>query len=172
MRVIEIANPTITREIHVKIKAKDSFVEKDLDNDIIPVAMINRKNLRQRGNGFIKGTGIKNGAVATTLTWDTGNVLAIGSSEEDMACAVIAKQGRIIYEFSMPLFGIMPLVTMEEIADKITELSLTLQEIGTYLEKPYLNIQTIPFTGLPYLRITDKGLVDVKNKKLVPLFVK
>jgi len=183
IRVIEIVNPTITKEIHVKATVKDGFLEKDLNNDIIPVAMINKKNAHQLGKGFIKGSGIKNGAVATTLTWDTGNILTIGSNEKDMASAVnrlidiqggivIVKDGQIIYEFPMELFGIIPLTTMEKISGKIKDLGLKLQEIGANLEKPFLNIQTIPFTGLPSLRITDKGLADIKQKKLVSLFVK
>jgi adenine deaminase len=63
-------------------------------------------------------------------------------------------------------------MTMEKISAKIRELGLKLNEIGARFEKPFLNIQTIPFTGLPLLRITDKGLADIKQKKLVPLFVK
>jgi adenine deaminase len=85
---------------------------------------------------------------------------------------VIVKDGQIIYEFSMELFGIIPLTTMEKISEKIKDLGLKLQKIGANLEKPFLNIQTIPFTGLPFLRITDKGLADIKQKKLVSLFVK
>ncbi|MBA4389991.1 MAG: hypothetical protein C0399_03540 [Syntrophus sp. (in: bacteria)] len=183
IRVIEVVSPTITKEIHIKTSMKNGFIEKDLNNDMIPVAMINKNNSSRFGKGFIKGTGIKNGAVATTLTWDTGNILTTGSSEQDMAIAVnrlidiqggtvIVKDGRVIYEFPMELFGIMSLATMEEISDKIKELGLRLEEIGTYLEKPFLNIQTIPFTGLPFLRITDKGLADIKKKKLVSIFVK
>jgi adenine deaminase len=183
IRVIEIVNPTITREIHVRAIAKDGFLEKDLSNDIIPVAVINKRKVGQRGNGFIKGTGIKNGAVATTMIWDTGNILTIGSDEKDMETAanrlidiqggiVIAQNGKIIYEFPMTLFGIMSLAPIKEIARKTKNLELKLQEIGAGLARPFLNIQTIPFTGLPFLRITDKGLVDVKNKKLVSIFVK
>jgi adenine deaminase len=183
IRVIEIVNPTITKEVHVKATVKETFLEKDLNNDIIPVAMINKRKTRHLGKGFIKGTGIKNGAVATTLTWDTGNILTIGSSEKDMASAVnrlidiqggivIVRNGSVIFEFRMELFGIMPLMTMEKISGKIKELELKLKEIGADLEKPFLNIQTIPFTGLPFLRITDRGLADVKQKKLVSLFVK
>jgi adenine deaminase len=99
IRVIEIVNPTITKETHVKATTKDTFLEKDLNNDIIPVAMINKRETRHLGKGFIKGTGIKNGAVATTMTWDTGNILVIGSSEKDMALAVnrlIEIQGGIV----------------------------------------------------------------------------
>ncbi len=182
MRVIEIVNPTITKETHVTITTKDGFLEKDLNNDIIPVAMINRRNSHHLGKGFIKGTGIKNGAVATTLTWDTGNILVIGSSEKYMASAVnrlirlqggivIVKSDKVIYEFPMELFGVISLLTMNKMAAKIKELEVKLRKIGAHLEKPFLNIQTIPFTGLPLLRITDKGLADIKQKKLVPLFV-
>jgi adenine deaminase len=167
----------------VNAAVKDGYLEKNIEEDIIPIAVINRYNANQMGNGFIRGTGIKNGAIATTLIWDTGNILAIGSSERDMAAAVnrlielnggtvISQSGKIIYEFAMPVFGIMPVASIEEIKEKTIELEIKLKDIGTYLERPFLTIQTIPFTGLPFLRISDKGLVDIKNKKLVSVFVK
>jgi len=183
IRVIEVVNQTITKEIHYEAKTRDGFLEKDLNEDIIPVAIINRRGGRKISKGFIKGTGIKHGAVATTLIWDTGNILTIGSDEKDMAAAVnrlidikggtvIVHNGYVIYEFSMPVFGIMPVARLEEIKDKTKELEKKMKEIGSFLERPFLTIQTIPFTGLPFLRITDKGLADIKNKKLVSLFVK
>ena len=182
IRVIEVINQTITKEIHYEAKTRDGFLEKDLNEDIIPVVIINRRGGRKISKGFIKGTGIKHGAVATTLIWDTGNILTIGSDEKDMAAAVnrlidikggtvIVHNGNVIYEFSMPVFGGMPIARLEEIKDKTKELEKKMKEIGSFLERPFLTIQTIPFTGLPFLRITDKGLADIKNKKLVPLFV-
>jgi adenine deaminase len=134
------------------------------------------------GKGFIKGTGIIDGAVATSLTWDTCNILTLGSSEEDMGNAVnrlieiqggiiISKRGEIIYELPMPVYGVMSLNTIEEIAGKTKAFEEKLKEIGGAFEKPFLTIQTIPFTGLPFLRITDKGLADIKNKRLVSLFL-
>jgi adenine deaminase len=134
------------------------------------------------GKGFIKGTGITDGAIATTVIWDSCNIFTLGSDEEDLKEAVnrlidiqggitISKHGKIIYEFPMPAFGLIPLVSMKEIAEKTKELARKLREIGATFEKPFLTIQTIPFTGLPFLRITDKGLADIKNRKLVPLFI-
>jgi len=182
IRVVEVANQTITKEMHWEAKTKDGFIEKDLDGDIIPVAVINRAGGKKISKGFIKGTGIKHGAVATTLIWDTGNILTIGSDEKDMAAAVnrlidikggvvIVHNGKVIYEFSTPVFGIISVGRLEEIKDKIKELEKKMKEIGSLLERPFLTIQTIPFTGLPFLRITDKGLADIKNKKLVSLFL-
>jgi adenine deaminase len=182
IRVLHVANPTITREIAIEALVKDGYLEKDLENDVIPIAVVNRRQGKGMGKGFIKGMGIKEGALATTLIWDTCNILTIGSSEKDMRDAVnrlidiqggmvIIKNGRVIYEFPMPVYGLIPLMTMKQSMDKTKELDEMMKSIGTYLEKPFLTIQTIPFTGLPFLRITDKGLADIKNKRLVSLFL-
>ena len=182
MRVLHVANPTITKELIVEASVKDGYVEKNLENDVVPIAVINRRKGKGMGKGFIKGTGIKEGAVATTLIWDTCNILVIGSSEAEMRDAanrlieiqggtVITKKGRVIYEFPMPVFGLIPLMTMKESMEKTKGLDEKMRSIGTNLEKPFLTIQTIPFTGLPFLRITDRGLADIKNKCLVSLFV-
>lgn len=182
MRVIHVANPTITRELVMEARVRNGYVEKDLDNDVIPVAVVNRRHGKGMGKGFMKGTGIKEGAVATTLIWDTCNILTIGSSEKEMRDAVnrlidiqggtvITRNGRVIYEFPMPVYGLIPLMTMKQSMDKTKELDEKMRSIGTYLEKPFLTIQTIPFTGLPFLRITDRGLADIKNKQLVSLFL-
>ncbi len=182
IRVLHVANPTITRELVMEARVKDGYVEKDLENDVIPIAVVNRRRGKGMGRGFIKGTGIKDGALATTLIWDTCNILTIGSSEKDMRDAVnrlidiqggtvITKNGQIIYEFPMPVYGLIPLMTMRQSMDKTRELDEKMRSIGAYLEKPFLTIQTIPFTGLPFLRITDKGLADIKNKRLVSLFL-
>ena len=182
IRVLHIANPTITRELVMDARVKNGYLEKDLENDVVPIAVINRRQGKGMGKGFIKGTGIKSGAVATTLIWDTCNILTIGSSEKEMRDAVnrlidiqggivIIRNGKVIYEFPMPVYGLIPLMTMKESMNKTLEFDEKMISIGTNLEKPFLTIQTISFTGLPFLRITDKGLVDIKNKQLMPLFV-
>jgi adenine deaminase len=182
IRVLHVANPTITRELVMDVRVKDGYVEKDLENDVVPIAVINRRQGKGMGKGFIKGTGIKEGAVATTLIWDNCNILTIGSSEKEMQDAVnrlidiqggtvITKNGKVIYEFPMPVFGLIPHMTMKESMDKTLGLDEKMRSIGTSLEKPFLTIQTIPFTGLPFLRITDKGLADIKNKRLVSMFL-
>ena len=182
VRVIKLSSQTITEEITWKPTVRNGYLEKDLNADIIPVSVINRYDASRQGKGFITGVGIKNGAIATTLIWDTGNILTIGSSEEDMAIAVgrlidlqggtvIVKDGAVIFEFPMPAYGTMPLATIDEIAEKTKEMEHKVRQIGITLERPFLTIQTIPFSGLPFLRITDKGLADIKNRRLVPLFV-
>jgi adenine deaminase len=182
VRIIKVVDATITREAEANLAIKDGYLEKDLSRDILPVAVINRNDRRKMGRGFITGTGLNKGAFATTVTWDTGNILVIGSSEAEMAIAVnrlielqggfvICSGNETIFEFPMPIFGYIPECSMEEIRHRTKELELKMAEIGSIFPRPFLNMQTIPFTGLPFLRITDRGLADIKEKKLVPLFL-
>jgi adenine deaminase len=182
VRVIKVLNQTITREIAWKPSVSNGYLEKDLSADIIPVSVINRYDSAVKGKGFITGTGIKEGAFATTFIWDTGNILTMGSSEDDMATAVnrlidlqggavIVKDGKVIFEFPMPVYGTTPLGSVDEIAELTQGLVRSIRLIGVTLERPFLTFQTIPFSGLPFLRITDKGLADIKNRRLVPLFM-
>ena len=182
IRVIEVANETITREGIYPVPQRDGMVVPDPGNDMIPITVINRNAGKRFSVGLIKGTGIKSGAFATTLIWDTCNILAMGSSETDIASAVnrlielqggivIASAGKSILEFPMPVYGTVPLLSMHEIAERTKAIDGKIKEIGATLQKPFLTFQTIPFTGLPFLRITDRGLADIRNKKLVPLFL-
>ncbi|MCX8023515.1 MAG: amidohydrolase family protein, partial [Syntrophorhabdaceae bacterium] len=182
IRVEELINDTISKEYIWEPPIRDGIVQNDLEKDVISAAVIFRGNKKRMGKGFIKGTGIKEGAVATTLIWDTCNVLVVGSNTKDMAISVnrlidikggvvIVKNGQIIYELPMPAYGLIPLDTMEELNKKLRDLDAAMNAIGSSIKRPFLTIQVIPFTGLPFLRITDKGMVDVKKKSLVSLFV-
>ena len=141
VRVIEIANETITKESISELQAGSGYLEKDLAHDILPVAMIHRHDKKKMGKGFIRGTRIKEGAVAISVTWDTCNILTLGSSEKDMALAVnrlidlqggivIVRQGKVIYEFPMPVYGTIPPYGIKEITGKIKALDEGLKAIG------------------------------------------
>ncbi len=182
IRVIHLVNPTITRETEAVLSVRDGFLVPDVARDIVPVAVINRNGGKKMGRGFITGTGIKEGAFATSFVWDTANILTVGSSEADMAAAVnrlidlqggtvVSKGGKIIYEFAMPVYGLIPEFEMKRLAQLTKELDTRMNEIGATIPKPFLALQTIPFTGLPFLRITDYGLADIKNRKTVPLYL-
>ena len=183
VRVEELVNETIAKEFLWSPPVKDGILLNDAESDIAYAAVMNRHNEKQMGKGFVKGTGIKHGAVATTLIWDTCNVLVVGSGTKDMEAAVnrlvdmqggiaIAQGGKIIYELPMPVYGLIPLNKMTELRDKIKALDEAMKAIGSTIKRPFLTLQIIPFTGLPFLKITDRGLADTKTRRLVPLFVK
>jgi len=180
--VMEIFSPTIMKQGIGYLKAENGKLLPNLEEDIIPVFLLDRRSgTKSMGTGFIKGTGINNGSIATSLVWDTSNILALGSDEGDIAMAVnrlidigggmvVVKSNKLIFEFPMPIYGLIPLLNMKEIAKKETELEKALSLIGCKMQRPFLNLQTIAFTGLPFLRLTNKGVVDIKRMKKVSLF--
>jgi len=180
--VMEIFSPTIMKQGIGHLKAENGKLLPNLEEDIIPVFLLDRRSgTKSMGTGFIKGTGINNGSIATSLVWDTSNILALGSDEGDIAMAVnrlidigggmvVVKSNKLIFEFPMPIYGLIPLLNMKEIAKKETELEKALSLIGCKMQRPFLNLQTIAFTGLPFLRLTNKGVVDIKMMKKVSLF--
>ncbi|MCX5805442.1 MAG: amidohydrolase family protein [Proteobacteria bacterium] len=181
VRVEELINETISKESLWEAPVKDGFLQNDISDDIAYAAVINRNDKKKMGKGFVKATGIKDGAVATTLIWDTCNVFVIGSNVEDMTKAVnrlielqggivVSRAGEVIFEFPMPVYGLIAVDPIEKLRDKIKLLDQAMKAIGSSIKRPFLTVQTIPFTGLPLLRITDKGLANVKDKQLVPLF--
>lgn len=179
VRVIEVVNETITKERRLLGIPDEDRMRKE---DIAICSVINRQKGKRYSLGFVKGTGIREGAVATTLTWDTGNILAIGSSAMEIKTAVerirqvqggyvVARDGKIIFELPMPVFGLLSKERMGHIAERSREFEKAVRAIGCTLTRPFLTLQVIPFTGLPFLRITDRGLFDVREKRLLSPFL-
>jgi adenine deaminase len=130
--------------------------------------------------GFIQGFGLKQGAVATSLSWDCNNLVVLGPNECDMAAAVnrlrdvgggmvFSLGEEIVVEIPLPIAGIMSDKPLDELACEINEFEEALKEMGCPLPRPFLALQTLPFTGLPFYRLTDRGLLDIRRCQLLPV---
>ena len=183
VRVLDIVNETITEEIQVELQSQLRNLPAYPEKDILKMAHIykNSHNI-QRALGFVHGLGIRRGAVATSLIWDTNNILVVGATEKEMAFAVnrllehqggfiVVKDERIVAEFPMPICGIISPMRLEEIAQRMTDVEEGCRILGCTISRPFLTLQTLVFTGLPYLRLTDKGLVDIRKREFVDLII-
>jgi len=183
VRVVEIVNETITREAREEMAPKAGHLVADPGRDILKIAVF-QKSRRDSipALGFAKGIGLHSGAIATSLIWDTNNVLAVGLRDEDMAFAVnrltlmgggmVVVQGeQSIAELPLPVCGVISVKPLPEIVREIKEIEGACHRLGSGIRRPFLTLQTFCFTGLPFLRLTDRGLVDVRKMCLVPLVV-
>ena len=178
-----MVNETITREQRAQLQVCQGNLTADPGKDIIKMAHLSRRDAHPRcALGFVHGLGIKEGAVATSLIWDTCNILVIGATEQEMAFAVnrllehqggfiVVKAGEVIAEFPMPICGVISDQPLEAIARQMTEVQEGCRALGCSIPRSFITFQTLPFTGLPYLRLTDKGLVDIKKREFVDLVV-
>jgi len=183
-RVIEvIPGEILTNECILDIDfSKNNGI--DIDQDILKLAVIERhKNTGHKGVGFIKGIGIKNGALAGSVSHDSHNLIVIGSSEEDMVIAAnhikkiggglcVVSEGKVLSELRLPVAGLMSTNSAAEIAKANVELRESAEKIGINEGiEPFMNMAFVSLPVIPVLKMTTQGLVNVNDFKRVDLFV-
>ncbi len=155
----------------------------DLERDIVKLAVVERHhNTGHKGIGFVSGLGLQHGAVVSTVSHDSHNVVVIGTNDEDMAFAVnyilsigggcaAVRGGKVLAEVPLPVAGLMSEQSAETVAAQDEALRQAICALGAPPQNALL--MTTAFIGLPVipaLKLTTRGLVDVTQQKLVPLF--
>jgi adenine deaminase len=183
IRVMELVNQSITAERIKSVGASAGSIEANLYEDLLKVAVFDR----HRGSGtvaigFLKGFGAKLGAVGTTTNLDENTLVVVGSNDDDMAlCAnaliecgggmSVVDGGQIVEKIEFPFGGIFSLHPWQEVGKGLRRIQRCLQENGSPFERPMYALNFLPFVTLPALRITSRGLVNAKERKIVPLIV-
>ncbi len=184
VRVIKIKSETVTDLMESVLPVTDDGnIMANPAQDISKMAVIYRGATSfPETVGFVSGFGLREGAVATSLSWDCNNIVVLGPNECDMAAAVnrIRELGggmvfslgeEIVSEVPLPIAGVMSDRHLDEVACELHEFEGTLKEMGCQLPRPSLVLQTLTFTGLPFYRLTDRGLLDMRKRKLIPVVV-
>ncbi|WP_409069205.1 adenine deaminase [Clostridium sp. FAM 1755] len=183
-RVIEIIPERVgTYERHIELKVKDDKVQCDSSKDVLKAVVFERHHeTGKAGYGFVKGFGIKRGAMAATVAHDAHNLLVIGTNDEDMALAantliecgggmVAIQDGKVLGLVPLPIAGLMSNKPLEEMAEMVEKLDSAWKEIGCDIVSPFMTMALIPLACLPELRLTNRGLVDCNKFEFVSLFV-
>jgi adenine deaminase len=183
VRVMELLNLTITRETILQFDTSSGIVKAKVQDDLLKVAMFDRHHgWPQVAFGFLKGLGANVGAVGLTANLDENTLMIVGSDDGDMAlCAnalldagggmAIANRGVIVEQVDFPCGGIFSLRPWRDVGQGLRRLQNQLKKMGSSFDKPIFALIFLPFVTLPALRITARGLVDVKRRQVVPLFV-
>ena len=156
----------------------------DTDNDILKISVIERhKNTGHRGLGYIKGIGLKEGALAGSVSHDSHNLIVIGTNNNDMAFAAnhikkiggglaVVKNGQVLAEVRLPVAGLMSTDSAENIAEANRVLREKAKELGVNEGiEPFMNMAFVSLPVIPVLKMTTQGLVNVSEFKRVDLFV-
>ncbi len=172
-----------TERLTESMKVRKGFLTPDLDRDILKVAVVERHGKTGNiGLGFVKGFGIKRGAIASSVGHDSHNIVVVGASDSDMASAVssiaemdggivVVEKGRTTATVPLPIAGLMSEKEAEEVAIELKETQEETRRIGGTLSSPFISLSFLPLAVIPRLRITDKGLVDVEQFKIVSLLL-
>ena len=183
IRVIELVNQTITAERILQASPQGGYLEAGPDQDLLKIAVFDRSSGSEKlALGYLKGFGATVGAVGTTVNLDENTLLIVGSSDRDMAlCAnilieagggmAVVDEGEALERIDFPVGGIFSLKPWQEIDKGLARIHRCLREKGAPFSKPIYALCFLTFVTLPALRITSRGLVSVKERRLVSLFV-
>jgi adenine deaminase len=172
----------VTAESEVRWPVTDGQLRPDVNQDVVKVAAIDRThNPGKKTVGLIKGFGLKSGAMACSAAWDTTDIIVVGADDADMAeavnrihalqgGAVVCDKGRILAELPLPIFGIMSDLPIEDITRRLQEIKKAAANLGVRHPDPLLTLITLTGAAIPYLRICEEGLVNLKDGKTRPLF--
>jgi len=176
-----IPSQIITRKVKVKALVKENKIISDVQNDILKFCVLERHNATGNiGKGFVKGMGLKSGAIATTVSHDSHNMNVIGTNDLDMFTCIkhlektgggiaIAENGKILGSLSLEIAGLMTGEKLEVVAEKIKELHKICYELGIKIKDPFITMAFLALPVIPEIKLTDKGLVDINKFDFIDL---
>src|SRR5438270_8013343 len=182
IRVIEIVpHQIITKEILAEPKLADGKIVSDIERDILKLVVVERH--RATGNvgvGFVRGFGLKAGALGSTVAHDAHNVVVVGATDSDIIAAIEAlkelrggqvaiRDGEIQAALALPIAGLVSDQPLEVVIEKIAALNSAAARLGCKLDAPFMSLSFLSLSPIPALKLTDQGLVDAINMKLTSL---
>ncbi|MBA2881007.1 adenine deaminase [Desulfosalsimonas propionicica] len=182
VRVMEMVTDLVTREKIMDLPVINGGIAADPENDIAKAAAVNfRQDPGRCFTGLVKGFGIKAGAMAASGAWDTSDLVAVGVNDADMAAAinrvshnsggiVAVKHGRVIGELALPVLGVMTEQPMADIIEANREIKSAASSLGIGFPDPVLSLLTLTGAAIPFIRLCEQGLVDLKTGQHLDLF--
>jgi adenine deaminase len=183
VKVIQvIPNQIVTKKVTNKILLREGVAHPNFKEDILKIAVVERhKATGNIGIGFVQGFGLKKGAIGSSVAHDSHNIVIVGSNDQDMLKTVKVIQGmggglaavsggKILASLPLPIAGLMSDAPVIRVHLQLEALHRAARKLGCKLPDPFMTLSFLSLPVIPELKITDNGLVDVNQFKLVPLF--
>jgi len=179
--IIENQAPTLALDSILPVQ--DGLVQMDVTNDVCQIALVERhRGTGQITNGFVTGFGFAgNCAVASTVAHDSHHMIVVGTNKKNMAQAanrlaevgggiVVIRDGEEIALVELPIAGLMSNEQADIVARKADRMVEGFRRCGCKLNNAYMQLSLLALVVIPELRISDLGIVDVREFAIVPLF--
>jgi len=169
----------LTEHLQAELPFRGGQRHADPSRDLLKVCVLERHGKNGNiGRGFVRGFGLRNGALVSSIGHDSHNVCVVGVNDEDMALAVnrlielgggfvAVQDGRVLAELALPFAGLMSLDSFEVVRGRLETLREAVRAMGCPLAEPFLQLASLPLPVIPHLKITDRGLVDVDRFELI-----
>jgi adenine deaminase len=160
----------------------DGEVRADPRRDIAKIVVIERHHASGRmGFGFIKGLGLADGAIASSVAHDAHNIVAAGTNDRDLYEAAVhvvkmrgglcaARDGQILADMPLPIAGLMSDAPAAQAGEQLRRLHRAAADLGCTLQKPFMGLSFMSLSVIGALKVTDQGLIDVERFRPIELF--
>lgn len=177
-----IPDQILTEQLILEPTVRDGEIVSDIGRDILKLAVVERhRGTGGIGLGFVRGFGLKDGALASSVAHDSHNIIAVGCSDEDLFAAVktveamngglaAVRNGEVLAGLPLPIAGLMSDRPLAEVARGWEELRRAAGDLGSVPAEPFMVLSFLALPVIPELKLTDQGLVDVNLFRHIPLF--
>lgn len=179
-----IPDQIVTKMTIEPVKCDGGYVSSDVEKDILKIAVIERHMASGRiGMGLVRGFGLKKGAIASSVSHDSHDIIVVGTHDGDMYAAavqVVKMQGgiaaalnnQVLEALPLPIGGLMSDRSSEFVREKLKRLEETAKMLGSKLSDPFMAMAFLSLPPIPEIRITDFGVIDAVKFEVTDLFVK
>ena len=178
-----IPEQIITKRLREKSTVEGGMAVPDAARDLLKICVFERH--RGSGNvgvGFIRGFGLREGALASTVAHDSHNLMVVGASDSDILAAArvvekmgggqaVVRNGEVLAGLPLDVAGLMSTLPLADVKDRVQKLQEAARRSGCPLGAPFMALSFMALPVIPELKMTDKGLFDVGTFSHVPLFV-
>jgi adenine deaminase len=184
VRVIELYPDQIINQIgQARLPVVDGAVLSDTEQDVLKLAVVERHGKNGNiGTAFVRGFGLKRGALASSVAHDHHNIIVAGTNDADMAACVraieemqgglaVASEGVVLGTLPLPVGGLLSEAPVRDVIAQLEHITTLAHELGCTLPAPFMTISFISLPTVPELGLTDMGLVHVRDHALMSLFV-
>lgn len=178
-----IPDQIINNELQEWMDVMDGEIRQDVSRDILKLAVVERYGKNGRVcTGLVKGFGLTDGALASSVSHDHHNIVVVGTNDRDMAAAVkelerlhggfaLVRDGKVVDALALPLAGLMTTLDADTVMKRNDELNEKVQEQGCKMAAPFMSLSFISLPTVPQLGLTDLGLIDVLGHKIIDLII-
>lgn len=182
-KVIElIPDQIVTKKVIRKIILENEIALPDPNQDILKLVVVERHHATGNiGIGLVQGFGMKRGALGSSVAHDSHNLVVVGTCDRDIFEAIqsiermgggltVVADGKVLASLPLPVAGLMAEAPVARVARQMEILQRAAKRLGCRVADPFMTLSFLSLPVIPELKLTDKGLVDVTQFKIVPLF--
>jgi adenine deaminase len=183
VQAVQMYDGYFKRGFHVDLRVVDGAVQPDVEHDVLKLAVVDRHigdGLSQ--SAFVSGFGLARGAIAASTNCTNMNIVAVGTSDDDIAAAVrelgridggfvVIDGGEVVATVPLPVGGLMSDQPWERATEQLATAHAAAAALGCGIRSPFMILSFAAFIGVPDFGVSERGFVDVARQDFAPLVI-